>query len=33
MTTSIEPASPTGVATEGLRANVLGLFDSVSRIL
>lgn len=29
MTTSTEPASPAGVAQEGLRANVLGLFDSV----
>jgi hypothetical protein len=29
MTTSTEPASPAVAAPEGLRANVLGMFDSV----
>jgi amino acid transporter len=29
MTTSTEPASPAVVGSEGLRANVLGLFDSI----
>ena len=29
MTTSIEPASPPVAAETGLRANVLGLFDSI----
>ena len=29
MTTSTEPASPPVATQEGLRANVLGLFDSI----
>ena len=29
MATNTEPASPTLAAQEGLRANVLGMFDSV----